>query len=210
MADTTTDSLARFLPAHCDARLISHYLSLLADSEARLKHQLSAVRQELQQLRQTATQSVKQSAKAAAPEKPLVKLTQKSGEITQKSFSCRKHDDHATMAAKAYKRGIQLFEMNDLTNAIPIFEQARAWLHPDAENMLGECYYFAQQFENALKWYEQAAQKNHVDALYSSGYMYYHGEGTHVNHEKAIDFLKRAAAAGVVDAINLLRQITHR
>lgn len=202
----TPDPLARFLPAHCDARLISHYLSLLADSEFRLKQQCGQLQQEVQQLRQAAaSQAAQPNTLTADPETPPQKQEQKPIKVSQQSFTPRQVDSDAVMANKAYERGLQLFNRNDLTQAIDFFAQASAWNHPDAENMLGECYYFAEQLEEALKWYEKAAQKNHAGALYSAGYMHYYGEGTRPNHRKAIDFLTRAATAGNADAKKLLK-----
>lgn len=214
MLDIATDPLSRFLPAQCDARLISHYLALLAENEIRLKNQLEKANQEIKELKKSAISNTKQESKTApladakpAPplEQPLVNKSNLL--ITLNAFT---PIVRSTAANKAHEDGIKCYDRNELEKAIDLFHKARELGHPEAENMLGQCYYFSHQFNGALRWYKQAAQNGHADALYSVGYMYYHGEGTKKNLQKAIESLTLAAAKGNAYAKNLLIDISGR
>jgi len=58
----------------------------------------------------------------------------------------------------------------------------------------------------ALKWYQKAADNNHVEAQYQTGYFYYKGKGCSSDYVKAVKYLKEAAQNGHSDAQFLLGQ----
>ena len=71
--------------------------------------------------------------------------------------------------------------------------------------MRGEDYFYGKNglrlnHVEALQWYEQAAQRGHVEAMYSLGYMHAYGKGTSSNPKKAFDWYKKAAEQGFVKA----------
>lgn len=210
IANVSTDPLMHFLPSHCDARLVSHYLALLAENEVRLKEQLKQVQEELRQRIQDTLPIQPTIEKSPAP--PL--------KITKRSFQpIEEQPPQPIIAEKLYERGMLYFtgyddHPVDLDLAIEIFKQALEWEHPEAEMMLGECYYFAEEkpdhLKESLSWYKKAAQKNHRDAIYSVGYMYHYGMGTRVDHTKALKFISKAAAAGSIEAQNFLAELSRR
>lgn len=197
ITNTSTDLLARFLPVHSDARLVSHYLALLAENEFRLKEQLRQAQDDLRQHAQIVCNVSPSEKNLPHPEKPK---------------PCH------SIANSLYKLGMHYFNGDegcpvDLTKAISMFEQALEWSHPEAEIMLAECHYFSENkpdfLEKALEWYIKAADKGHPDGLYSVGYMYHYGEGTKTDKKKALDFLKKAATAGSSDAQKMLFDLSH-
>ncbi len=54
-----------------------------------------------------------------------------------------------------------------------------------------------QDFEEAAKWFELAAEKNHIQAQYQLGLFYKNGFGVDIDPEKSYMWLNLAAAAGV-------------
>lgn len=54
-----------------------------------------------------------------------------------------------------------------------------------------------QDFEEAARWFELAAEKNHVQAQYQLGLFYKNGFGVNIDPEKSYMWLNLAAAAGV-------------
>ena len=74
---------------------------------------------------------------------------------------------------------------------------------PYAINHLGEQYlqgHFGLQkdMRKALELFEEAAELDSKEALYSLGSMYYHGEGVEQDKEKGSEFYKKAAMQGCV------------
>jgi TPR repeat protein len=63
-----------------------------------------------------------------------------------------------------------------------------------------------QDYRHAFIRLKPAAERGQPDAQYAIGYMYYYGQGVVENHEKALEWIKRAAAAGQPDAIEALKR----
>jgi tetratricopeptide (TPR) repeat protein len=186
----------------------------VAENDIRLKSLLEKANQEIKELKKQTFSNTKPEPKTApladakpAPplEQPLVNKGDSS--ITLSAFTPIIRN---TAANKAYTDGITLFDRNELVLAVNLFHHARELGHPGAEKMLGECYYFIHQLDEAFYWYQQAAAKGDVEATYSMGYMYYYGEGTKKNFKKAVESLTLAAAKGDVYAKNMLLEISDR
>lgn len=60
--------------------------------------------------------------------------------------------------------------------------------------------YQSQNYEKALRLFEQAAQKGHIRAQYQCGEMYSHEKGIKPDHEKALNWYLKAAQQGDADA----------
>lgn len=63
----------------------------------------------------------------------------------------------------------------------------------------------AQNKQQAIKWYTQAAEHQQSNAQYNLGIMYLNGEGTSKNPPLAKKWLQRAANAGDQDAKDVLK-----
>lgn len=55
-------------------------------------------------------------------------------------------------------------------------------------------------YTEAVYWYRKAAEKGHIEAMYSLGNCYYHGKGVTRNYNKAKDLYERAAELGHMGA----------
>ena len=67
---------------------------------------------------------------------------------------------------------------------------------PDALFQQGVAAYQAEDYGTALALFEQLAQRDHVEAQYNTGVLYYHGHGTAADPEKALYWFQRAAGWG--------------
>jgi uncharacterized protein len=80
-----------------------------------------------------------------------------------------------------------------------------------AQLFLGNLYYngtgVAQNFGEAMKWYEEAAAQGHPDAEAALAAMYRHGEGVRQNFKEARIWAQRAAAKANASALHLLGQM---
>ena len=80
-----------------------------------------------------------------------------------------------------------------------------------AQHWLGDMYYYgkgvSKDLEEALRWYEKAAENEHAQAQYWLGRMYYYGKGVPEDHEKASYWWKKAAENGHVGAQSRLGDI---
>ena len=64
----------------------------------------------------------------------------------------------------------------------------------------GERYYKAQNYAEAVKWYQKAAEQGNVDAQYKLGYSYYFGKGIERNNAEAAKWFEKAVQNGYKDA----------
>ena len=58
-----------------------------------------------------------------------------------------------------------------------------------------------------LLWFRKAAEQKHANAQYYMGCMYENGYGVPKNTEEAIKWYQKAAAQGLADAQNKLKQM---
>jgi len=75
----------------------------------------------------------------------------------------------------------------------------------DAQNHLGEMYYFGDEIEQdlaqAFYWFQEAAKLSHPYALFNLGRCYANGEGVDRNRIKGLEFINQAAKLGNKQAI---------
>lgn len=81
----------------------------------------------------------------------------------------------------------------DFDKAAEYYLQAAEKGNKSSQYHLG-MYYSNVKHEDAeaLKWFEKAAQKDHVNALVIAGNMYKNGRGTKIDYKKAFDYYTRA------------------
>lgn len=74
----------------------------------------------------------------------------------------------------------------------------------DAQYLLGNIYRagvgLPQNYQEAMKWLQNAAEQGHVHAKYALGEMYYKGEGSEVDYDMALYWYKEAAKSNYDDA----------
>ena len=74
--------------------------------------------------------------------------------------------------------------------------------------LLANIYEFDEcDYENALKWYEKASAKGDCHATHNLALLYFEGEGTEKNPEKAFELLKKAAEQGNEDSLEVLENL---
>ena len=77
--------------------------------------------------------------------------------------------------------------------------------NPDAQ--YNEGCKIANNFSEAIMWFQKAAEQNHSGAQFHLGEMYFYGEGIQKDAAKATVWYKKAAALGDVDAQKTLSEI---
>ncbi len=70
-----------------------------------------------------------------------------------------------------------------------------------------ELYYIDHNYEEAIKWYEKAAEKNNTDAQYYIGKMYYEGKGVPADYGKAFEWCEKSAMWRNPNALFLLGEM---
>jgi len=76
---------------------------------------------------------------------------------------------------------------------------------PEAIYFLGDKYFFGRlglqkDMRRAIELYIEAAELGSIDARYSLGAVYYHGEGVQQDKAKAVEYYKKAAMKGHVES----------
>ena len=78
----------------------------------------------------------------------------------------------------------------------------------EAQNELGDCYYFGEKIEEdidqAVIWYMKAASQGNDDAQYSLGWCYENGEGVAKDDQQALMWYKKSAENGNREAQDIL------
>lgn len=105
--------------------------------------------------------------------------------------------------ANHYFNGSDLFEQ-DFTKAFIWYEKAALNGDNDAQNSLGDCYYWGhgvqQDYKQAVYWFEKAAESEHSEALFNLGHCYENAQGVEENAELAANYYRRAAEHDYADA----------
>ena len=74
--------------------------------------------------------------------------------------------------------------------------------------VLGQQYFHAQNYLNAFKEINTAAQQGNINAQYALGYMYINGIGTQADNTAGLFWIKQAAAKGQPQAKKALKMLT--
>ena len=107
-------------------------------------------------------------------------------------------------AQHLYDLGIEYFNSQNYENAIECYSKAAELGLPEAQNELGNMYYFGlgveRDYSKSFNYYRNAAKAGYVDAQNSLGECYLLGKGVDRDNEEAIKWIKRAAEQGNVFA----------
>lgn len=103
---------------------------------------------------------------------------------------------------EAYARGIQLRDANELEQAFRFVSSAAKRDHREAQFELGLWYMTGnrgvpEDFRQASKWIEQAAEQAQPDALTYIWQLYFYGRGVAQSDGRALQWLQRGAGAGL-------------
>lgn len=78
----------------------------------------------------------------------------------------------------------------------------------DIKNILGDLYFYGygttQNYDLAIGYYQEAADKNHIIALNNLGYLYQYGHGLKIDKMMAFYYYKKSADLGNSTALNNL------
>ncbi len=92
----------------------------------------------------------------------------------------------------------------DHAQAARFYHQAAVQRHAQAQNKLGDCYYYAlgvaEDNAQAAYWYTQATQEGCAEAYFNLGYLYENGHGVEQDYAQAARLYNMAATNGVKDA----------
>ena len=198
------DLLAKFLPPNTDARVISHYLDLLAESEQRLRREVT----ELRRISKPSppAEPVATTNSGIKP-KPVKIITRQK--ITDQIAVTKKYPN--SVAEVNYQAGLKHLNAGgkvNMTKAVDCFLTADAYGHAEASAALAEMFYYgkhvSKDLEKSMLYYQNAAATGHAHALYSVAYMTYHGEGETMDKGEAIKLFRMAASKGSTDAQEML------
>ena len=211
------DLLAKLLPPNTDAKILSHYICLLAESEQRLRQELNDLRRISTISKPTGNVVESVSIDSAVPSKndeprlankpTPTKITLQKNIIKQ--ILPKKHPN--SIAEVNYKIGLRHIEAGtkeDISQALDCFLAADAYGHAEASVTLAELFYYGKlvdkDLEKSMFYYQNAAATGHAHALYSVAYMTYHGEGELMDKDEAVKLFRMAASKGSTDAKEML------
>ncbi len=113
------------------------------------------------------------------------------------------------MLGRAYSEGLGV-EVNEL-EGLKWYEEAAKYGDADAQNICGNIYHDADFIEHdpqkAFKYYQMAAAQGHGYGMLNLGLCYVNGDGTAKNLTLAEEWLRKAADAGVEEAIGFLKDV---
>ena len=79
-----------------------------------------------------------------------------------------------------------------------------------AQDNIGQLFLMSEKYQAAIYWFEQAAQKNHPDAMQWLGHCYVNGKGVPQDENLGIMWLAKAAALGHVIAQRQIKGLINR
>ena len=102
-------------------------------------------------------------------------------------------------------------EEKDFVTIAKLLHEAAKQGHPNAQYNLAVMYHkgdgLKQDNDQALYWYEKAAEKNLAIALYNLGMIYFEGRLVPKDEEKAKSLWQKAADQGFEQAVKLMNSI---
>ena len=100
--------------------------------------------------------------------------------------------------------------INKCNQAIKELNEMQNLTEAHKNNCLGECYFLGKginwDFDEAVYWFQKAAQQGNADAQYYLGECYYHGLGVKKDKRQGIRWYQNAARQGHADAIKWLKR----
>ena len=96
----------------------------------------------------------------------------------------------------------------DYTEAVKWYRKAAEQGHSNAQNYLGDCYFYGQgvakDYTEAVKWYRKAAEQGHSNAQNYLGDCYFYGQGVAKDYKLAMEWFQKSAAQNNLNAIRTI------
>lgn len=113
---------------------------------------------------------------------------------------------HADMA-EDHESAIKMWQMGNVVDAMTQFTTNAEKGHAPSQVWLATLMDQAQQDEDAVKWFQKAADQGNAAGEYGLGLMYGKGEGVKQDNAKALDYVTRAAEKDHADAVYALAAV---
>jgi len=107
-------------------------------------------------------------------------------------------------ASKAFEKGLAAYNRGDLPGALPLFRQAAEGGSAEAQAWLGYILDFAEENDEAVRWYRASAEQGLAEGMAGLADMYAKGEGVEKDVAEARSLYERAAGAGSDRAARVL------
>lgn len=107
---------------------------------------------------------------------------------------------HADMA-EDHDNAIKMWQMGNVVDAMTQFTTNAEKGYAPSQVWLATLMDQAQQDEDAVKWFQKAADQGNAAGEYGLGLMYGKGEGVKQDNAKALDYVTRAAEKDYSDAV---------
>ena len=108
------------------------------------------------------------------------------------------------LAENSYRKGKTSFDEHRYEDAVNCFQKAAGFGHPEAQLMLGMCYFngdgIKRDYDEAVKWFRRAAEQNNLQAQFKLGVCYCGGIGVNRREDEALYWLQKAAEQGNLDS----------
>ena len=109
-------------------------------------------------------------------------------------------ESNSLRASDMYNKGLEAYKKKDYTEAVKWYRKAAEQGYANAQNNLGNCYYYGrgvtQDYYEAVKWYRKAAEQGNANAMSWMGYFFENGEGVTKNLHEAIRWYKLGTEKG--------------
>ena len=113
-------------------------------------------------------------------------------------------DAQADDASEAFENGLAAYNRGDLPGALPLFRQAAEGGSAAAQAWLGYILDFAEENDEAVRWYRASAEQGHAKGMAGLADMYAKGEGVEKDLAEARSLYEQAAEAGSGRAARVL------
>lgn len=116
------------------------------------------------------------------------------------------HPQACFVLGRSYDEGLGV-EVNKL-EGLKWFEKAANAGDADAQNMVGNIYtdadFVKHDLQKAYKYYQMAAAQGHAYGMFNLGLCYLNGDGVEASFITADEWIRKAADAGIQEAIDLI------
>ena len=107
-------------------------------------------------------------------------------------------------ASDDLQAGIEAFNRGDLPGAMVLYEKAAEAGLPEAQVRLAYLLDYAEDNEQAVHWYQAAADQGNRDGVAGLASMYAKGEGVERDPQRALELYEQAGEAGDQSSIRVL------
>ena len=103
-------------------------------------------------------------------------------------------------AQDSYWQARKYYDNKEYDKAVPMLQRLAEKDNNDAQNTLGNCYYYARgvtkDYTQAVYWYRKSAEQGNADAQCNLGYCYENGQGVSQDYTQAVYWYRKSAEQG--------------